>query len=102
MRDVAYLCVSSLDEDVLQQQEQQLLQHYHGELLQQLHAAGKERAAEVYTYDVMLSHFDLCVVDYVRFMAGWGMWGNVQWAKQRTQQVLRQLPAVVKVARSVW
>eukprot|EP00775_Hariotina_reticulata_P008899 gene8899-9076_t len=59
-------------------------------------------AAKLYTYEVMVAHFDLCVVDYVRFMAGWGMWGNVKWAKQRTQQALRQLPAVVKLARSVW
>jgi aminoglycoside/choline kinase family phosphotransferase len=102
VRDVAYLIASSVDEDVVEKQEQQLLQYYHQKLQECLQAQGKADAAQRYTYDVMTAHFELCLLDYVRFMAGWGFWGNARWAQRRARQVLGQLPQVVRVARTGW
>eukprot|EP00879_Flechtneria_rotunda_P025419 GHRR01027012.1.p1 GENE.GHRR01027012.1~~GHRR01027012.1.p1 ORF type:complete len:337 (+),score=117.66 GHRR01027012.1:452-1462(+) len=102
MRDVAYMLASSVDQDVVQQQEEQLLDHYHNELVGQLHNFGKAAAAGSYTREVMKAQLDLCVADYVRFMAGWGMWGNHHWACRRARQVLKQLEAVKETARTGW
>jgi aminoglycoside/choline kinase family phosphotransferase len=102
VRDVAYLIASSVDEDVVEQQEQQLLRYYHQKLQECLQAQGKADAAQRYTYDVMTAHFELCLLDYVRFMAGWGFWGNARWAQRRARQVLGRLPQVVQVARTGW
>ncbi|KAF0695516.1 Aste57867_13676 [Aphanomyces stellatus] len=41
-----------------------------------------------YTVELLLDHFDWCLLDYVRFMAGWGYWGNYDWAIQRTKHLL--------------
>ncbi|KAL7752408.1 Cut9-interacting protein scn1 [Sorochytrium milnesiophthora] len=67
VRDVAYLLASSADERVVAQHEDELLQVYYGELT----ARGCN-----YPWATMQWHYQLCLVDYMRFMAGWGMWGN--------------------------
>ncbi len=93
-KDLAYLLCSSVDEDALEGDgEQQLLQHYHMALLARL--AQNNKASSSYTFGVLQRHFDLCLVDYVRFMAGWGFWGNVGWAQSRTRQVLDRLPQLL-------
>jgi hypothetical protein len=104
MRDVAYMLSSSVDVDVLEHSsgEQRLLQHYHASLQKQLGRHGKEAAAKRYSSDVMTAQFELCLVDYVRFMAGWGMWGNAEWASQRARDVLPRLDDVIAAARRGW
>lgn len=103
VRDVAYMLASSVDIDVLEQDGcEELLQHYHSRLLQQLDKVGKGDAAQRYSLDVMRSHFDLCIVDYVRFMAGWGMWGNAEWASDRARAVLTRLDQVIHTACTGW
>lgn len=102
VRDVAYLIASSVDEDVVEQQEQQLLRHYHAKLQRCLQEHGKADAAKRYTFEVMAAHHELCLLDYVRFMAGWGWWGNARWAQRRARQVMGQLQQVMRVARTGW
>lgn len=124
MKDVAYLLASSVDEDVVAQHEGQLLDHYHATLLKHLaaaaHAGGSSgsgsagsssdrgggssaasaaagpAACSGYTREVMQRHYELCLLDYVRFMAGWGFWGNVSWASNRARAALRRLPQLLK------
>jgi aminoglycoside phosphotransferase (APT) family kinase protein len=100
VRDVAYLLCSSVDAQVVEQQEQQLLDHYHMQLQQQLKQAGKTAAAEQYSREVMAVHYELCLLDYVRFMAGWGMWGNTRWATVKAKAAMKQLPELLKKAES--
>lgn len=104
VRDMAKFVVSAVDIDVLEedQGEQQLLQHYHTELLKQLRSNGKAEAAQRYSYEVMVAQFELCLVDYVRFMAGWGFWGNVEWASERTREIIKRIDKTVAVARTGW
>jgi hypothetical protein len=86
--DIVYLFCSSLDEDVLRQHEQELLQYYHGRLqryLQQYGRGGGER----YSLQVLQRHYELALLDYCRFMAGWGWWGNAGWARARAKELLR-------------
>lgn len=86
--DIAYLFCSSLDEDVLRQHEQQLLQYYHARLQQYLQQYGRE-GRERYSLAVLQRHYELALLDYCRFMAGWGWWGNAGWARARAKELLR-------------
>lgn len=104
VRDVVYMLSSSVDIDVLEADggEQQLLKHYHSALLQQLSHNGKADAGQRYSYEVMFAQYELCLLDYTRFMAGWGFWGNGEWAGDRTREVLKRLDAVIAAARTGW
>lgn len=104
VRDLAYMFCSGVDIDVLEEDrgEQQLLQHYHNALTKQLSKNGKAEAAQRYSCDTMVAQFELCLVDYVRFMAGWGMWGNAEWASDRARDVLKRLDKTIAVARAGW
>ncbi|GAB4815396.1 hypothetical protein N2152v2_002442 [Parachlorella kessleri] len=87
VKDVVYLLASSVDAAVVQQHEPALLEYYHSELVGRL---GPEKG-EAYTAEVMAQHYALALLDYVRFMAGWGFWGNVSWAKKKARQYLKEL-----------
>jgi len=87
MRDVAYLMCSSVGARVVQVHEEALLRHYHKELCQLL----PDQAAEEYTWEVMQQRLVLATCDFVRFMAGWGWWGNTRWAEEKARECLAQL-----------
>ncbi|EFN58473.1 hypothetical protein CHLNCDRAFT_140492 [Chlorella variabilis] len=104
MKDVVYLFCSGLSARLLAQQEEVLLRHYHGQLIEGLRAAAggggstgiadpaaAAEAVERYTYEAMLGDYRLALCDYVRFMAGWGFWGNTSWASTKARQFLGEL-----------
>jgi len=43
---------------------------------------------EPYSLQELIQHYELSLIDYVRFMAGWGMWGNVDYAERRVLELL--------------
>ncbi|EFJ50549.1 hypothetical protein VOLCADRAFT_88467 [Volvox carteri f. nagariensis] len=91
VRDVVYLFASSVDSSNLDATEDEYLSYYHSELLDRLILKGEPgiEAACRYRPEVMRRHFDLSLLDYVRFMAGWGMWGSgVDWAVRRARALL--------------
>lgn len=86
--DVAYALVSNVDSRKLEGSVDELLQHYHQQLTSQL----KPAAAADYTRIILDQHFDLALLDYVRFMAGWGAWGyGSGWAQRKAKQLLKEL-----------
>jgi hypothetical protein len=87
MKDVAYLFCSALESKTLHQHEDELLTYYHQELCKQL----PKEAADAYTIEVMKGRLQLAICDFVRFMAGWGWWGNTSWASQKCRQSLKTL-----------
>ncbi|KAJ3260091.1 hypothetical protein HK103_001167 [Boothiomyces macroporosus] len=76
-QDVCYLIASSARDT---SSVDDLLKYYH----QRLTIAN-------YSFHEFVQDFDLCLLDYVRFMDGWGYWGNSRWAIKRTQQLLDSL-----------
>jgi Ser/Thr protein kinase RdoA (MazF antagonist) len=66
--------------------EKHLLTTYHSRLLHHLGCDGASPAP--YTFQQLSQHYELCLIDYVRFMAGWGMWGNTRYAETRTRELL--------------
>jgi len=51
---------------------------------------SEEEGGVGYTFDVMLSHWDLAVVDWQRFMCGWGCWGNSDWIEEMARSVIEK------------
>lgn len=78
VRDVVYFLVSSV-RGVTGHTEHKFLQHYYDCL--RLKPDG-------YTFAIMLQHYELCMVDYYRFLLGWGMWGDVRFIQTRVRQIL--------------
>lgn len=93
-----YLLVSSVDESTLESSEQELLGHYHAALTARLAVLGKAPAAAAFELGVFESHFELALLDYCRFMAGWGWWGAAGYAQRRCREALARLPAALAVA----
>ncbi|KAI9209298.1 uncharacterized protein BJ171DRAFT_454265 [Polychytrium aggregatum] len=82
--DIAYLMTSSVSLATLQGQgESQLLDFYHDQLT---HLLGHR--CRGYDRSVLQLHYELALVDYVRFMAGWGLWGNSSWARHRVDEIM--------------
>lgn len=65
--------------------ERALLERYRGTLLQSAKEAGRE--AE-YAWDEMLRHWETALVDWCRFQASWGFWGNTEWLEARVRHIL--------------
>ncbi|ORY87853.1 Ecdysteroid kinase-domain-containing protein, partial [Protomyces lactucae-debilis] len=74
MRDVAAFLVTSVA-DINEQSLDVLLRYYHEHLITE-----SGRVTKQYTYETMLEHYELCVVDFHRFMLSWGTWGNHRYA----------------------
>lgn len=88
-KDVVYLFCSSTNDRMLSASgEELLLRHYHTALQSELLKLGKDSHANAYTFELMMEHFEVSLLDYVRFMAGWGWWGATGWARKRSQALL--------------
>ncbi|BFZ60632.1 hypothetical protein YB2330_001672 [Saitoella coloradoensis] len=96
MRDVVYFLATSVSARLLMTREGEadLLDFYYGELVKGLRLEGRGRGrgvGEGYTREVMQEHFGLCMVDWMRFMEGWGRWGNAGWVERRVEQILDEI-----------
>jgi hypothetical protein len=84
-KDIAYLFCSGLSAELLPCHEEELLAHYHTELTGLLLTRGLGGS---YTMEVLREHFGFALIDFVRFMDGWGYWGNKRWATRKVEQTL--------------
>ncbi|KAJ3151392.1 hypothetical protein HDU86_006092 [Geranomyces michiganensis] len=75
--DMAYLLATSVEAKVLERNEAALVETYLSELKLRLTQRGLTDDARDYTPDVFQTHLDLALIDWVRFMAGWGMWDHI-------------------------
>ncbi|KAJ3530385.1 hypothetical protein NM688_g7717 [Phlebia brevispora] len=83
--DLVYFFGTSVESSLLSPStEKELLQAYHASLSRYL--STPDRAA--YTFDVFWHHWELAIVDWYRFMAGWGFWGNDSWVERRAREVV--------------
>ena len=69
-------------EDVLtmQEGEKKLLQRYWEKVKID---SGKE-----YEWDLFVQHWEIALVDWLRFQASWGFWGNTEWLEARVRSIL--------------
>ncbi|RAL14120.1 phosphotransferase enzyme family protein [Aspergillus homomorphus CBS 101889] len=62
--------------------ERALLEEYRARLLE-----GK--GSEMYDWDTFKRHWETALVDWCRFQASWGFWGNTEWLEARVRSILR-------------
>ena len=87
MKDVAYLLCSSVQGGIIRKHEEDLLRYYHETLTSQL----SPEAVGAYPFTKMVERFELALLDYVRWMAGWGYWGNSDWAVKKARVTLQKI-----------
>ena len=97
-RDLAMLMVCAVDlkTDNLAcgiDMETEVLQLYYDELLSVLREVGAVvvETQATYTMSHLRGQYELALMDLVRFMAGWGMWGNCEYACRRVESLIRTL-----------
>ncbi|OJI83207.1 hypothetical protein ASPTUDRAFT_44550 [Aspergillus tubingensis CBS 134.48] len=61
--------------------ERTLLEHYHRMLLQD---KGERR----YDWETFIRHWETALVDWCRFQASWGFWGNTEWLEARVRSIV--------------
>ncbi|KAI0190322.1 kinase-like domain-containing protein [Astrocystis sublimbata] len=60
--------------------EKKLLERYRDNLLA---ATGKQ-----YDWDTFVRHWETALVDWLRFQASWGFWGNTEWLEARVRWIV--------------
>ena len=65
--------------------ERALLQHY----VRALESVAGKR----YPWDVFTRHWEASLVDWLRFQASWGFWGNTDWLEARVRFILKRRPS---------
>lgn len=57
------------------------------DLLERYHDALTE-GGRAYAWEEFVRHWETALVDWCRFQASWGFWGNTEWLEARTRHVL--------------
>ncbi|KAF2268079.1 hypothetical protein CC78DRAFT_541295 [Lojkania enalia] len=65
----------------MQEPEKELLDRY---LLRLKEVSGKG-----YEWDIFVRHWETALVDWLRFQASWGFWGNTKWLEARVRHILK-------------
>ncbi|KAF2128750.1 hypothetical protein P153DRAFT_367104 [Dothidotthia symphoricarpi CBS 119687] len=65
----------------MQDGEKRLLQRY----WQKLREVGEQE----YEWTVFVRHWETALVDWLRFQASWGFWGNTEWLEARVRNILK-------------
>lgn len=86
-----FTCSAPLDmlvgnEDVphvleMQDGEKELLQRYWKNL--------EEISKKEYKWEVFVQHWEIALIDWLRFQASWGFWGNTEWLEARVRSILK-------------
>ncbi|PWY99998.1 hypothetical protein BCV70DRAFT_103743 [Testicularia cyperi] len=88
VQDLAKFLTTSIGSRYLKQEngEVKLLRRYHSILCEQLPQA----VATAYPFQDLMQDWELALVSWVRFLAGWsgGFWGNVDWLTTRVSNLL--------------
>ncbi|KAI8840346.1 kinase-like domain-containing protein [Chytriomyces cf. hyalinus JEL632] len=84
MKDVVYFLATSIDW-LDEKAETELLDWYFTCLIRVLKQKGS--VWKTFTKEVMMDQFELCMVDWLRFMKGWGLWGNASYVQRRVSKI---------------
>ncbi|KAL2677364.1 hypothetical protein Neosp_011134 [[Neocosmospora] mangrovei] len=74
------------DELPMDKGEEALLQLYRKTLLSR---RSPEREPFNYDWEVFVKHWEAALVDWCRFQASWGFWGNTEWLEARVRSILK-------------
>ncbi|KAM0433850.1 hypothetical protein ACHAPT_003793 [Fusarium lateritium] len=74
------------DELPMDQGEETLLQLYRKVLLNR---RSPEQEPFNYDWEIFVKHWEAALVDWCRFQASWGFWGNTEWLEARVRSILK-------------
>ncbi|KAM5342283.1 hypothetical protein ACJ41O_013249 [Fusarium nematophilum] len=69
----------------MQRGERALLQSYHKTLLSR---RCPDKGELEYSWETFVRHWEAALVDWCRFQASWGFWGNTEWLEARVRHIL--------------
>jgi hypothetical protein len=58
------------------------------ELLERYWTRLKETSGREYDWAIFVRHWEIALVDWLRFQASWGFWGNTEWLEARVRSIL--------------
>jgi hypothetical protein len=58
------------------------------ELLKRYLAGVEKTSGKDYDWAVFMRHWEAALVDWLRFQASWGFWGNTEWLEARVRSIL--------------
>ncbi|KAI1387516.1 phosphotransferase enzyme family protein [Hypoxylon trugodes] len=71
----------------MEEGEKKLLKYYCSSLLVDFKDA--EGHIQEYDWDEFVRHWETALVDWLRFQASWGFWGNTEWLEARVRSILK-------------
>ncbi|KAJ4421882.1 hypothetical protein N0V82_003482 [Gnomoniopsis sp. IMI 355080] len=88
--DLAKLFTCSVPRSMLGKNEQARLSMGTGEerLLRCYIEEIRRVSGRVYDWEVFVRHWETALVDWLRFQASWGFWGNTEWLEGRVRSIL--------------
>ncbi|GJN75209.1 pig-p domain-containing protein [Purpureocillium lilacinum] len=66
--------------------ERRLLEEYRGTLLAR--RSSPSFSPPEYPWETFVRHWEAALVDWCRFQASWGFWGNTEWLQARVRSIL--------------
>ncbi|KAF3926863.1 hypothetical protein ABW20_dc0103817 [Dactylellina cionopaga] len=90
--DLVYFLGTTVDRKLTRDLEG-LLRSYYDELSEAYtnsHEGKRLHEETGYTYEVLKEQWDVAVVDWMRFMAGGGGWGNWRWIEQCAKEAVKR------------
>jgi hypothetical protein len=76
----------------MQTGEKKLLESYWNRL--------RKTAEKDYDWETLVMHWEIALVDWLRFQASWGFWGNTEWLEARVRSILKDPEWLEKVVKS--
>ncbi|KAJ8114992.1 hypothetical protein OPT61_g3246 [Boeremia exigua] len=58
------------------------------ELLRRYWQRLRDTSKKEYKWEVFIQHWEIALVDWLRFQASWGFWGNTEWLEARVRSIL--------------
>ncbi|KAG0621635.1 hypothetical protein M758_3G036300 [Ceratodon purpureus] len=94
-QDLVYFIGTSIDGAILRKNgaHEELLNYYYQELKTALKLRNLNADKDLFTFAVLKSQFEVALVDWMRFMAGWGRWGNAGWVESNVRSILKRWTA---------
>ncbi|KAI8609312.1 kinase-like domain-containing protein [Chytriomyces sp. MP71] len=90
MKDIVYFIMTSLEE-LDEGIEAELLDWYFDCLQAMLQTRKDElligNDRELFSRNVMMEHYELCCIDWLRFLKGWGLWGAVPFLETHVAKI---------------
>lgn len=59
------------------------------ELLERYWKRLKDVSGQEYIWPIFVRHWETALVDWLRFQASWGFWGNTEWLEARVRSILK-------------